>query len=198
MLAAITGNIGSGKTTFARILERLGHGVFYADEFVSRLYNEKKILSKVRGSFGHAVFRGGSVDRKILAEKAFSSAQSLAMLNRIIHPRVKAKLKALRRASLGQVAFAELPVLFESGMEGLFDKTILVKCGEETAMRRAAKKGFSEREFRKRSMFQMPPGALAKRADFMVDSDCPISALKARAEEISTELSGIHAGKRNQ
>ncbi len=191
MLIGITGGLASGKTTFARLLERKGFPVFYSDEFVSSLYSSHKIISRVREVFGGSVFRNGILDKKLLAEKAFSSKARLAMLEAIVHPEVRKKLKKLSLDSNkdgGKPVFAEVPVLFEAQMQGIFGKIILVKCREETALGRAKAKGLSENEFRERARFQMPVSEKEKLADFIVDADCPVSMLRPQAEAISREL----------
>ncbi|HLC92749.1 MAG TPA: dephospho-CoA kinase [archaeon] len=189
MLIAVTGSFASGKTTFCRLLEKDGSKVFYADEFVSRLYTKGKILSKVRETFGSGVFSNGTIDKRALAQKAFSSKSALEKLNSIIHPHVRKALKEIRHE--GKIVFAEVPVLFESGMDSLFDEIILLKCQENVAIARALKSGFPREEFLARCAFQLHAHGKEKKADFVVDSDCPISALRSKAQSISRELTKI-------
>ena len=165
-----------------------GLEVFDADKLVDSLYKREEVRAVIRKKFGDGVFAEKDVNKKALAKIVFSDAQKLQLLNSIIHPIIREELKRLDHR--GKIVFAEIPLLFEAGFEPLFDRVIVVRCSENVAMARAAKRGFSEDEFHKRMAFQLPDGE--KNADYIVNSDCSVEELEAQAEEISMDLVKIN------
>ncbi len=189
MLVGITGGIASGKSTLLGIFREEGFGTFDADAVVQRLYNNPKIIRLIGLEFGGGIISQGKVDRKMLARLVFADHEKLARLNSIVHPLVRKKIRGISNS--GKIVFVEVPLLFEAKFDNLFTKIILVKSSSETALKRALAKGLSPEDFGERSAFMLPFAAKEKLADFVVDSNCPVSALKARAQAISKELLAI-------
>ncbi len=189
MLIGITGNFASGKSTFLRFMKDYGLEVFDADKFVDSLYRREEVKNIIKKSFGERIFSQGAVDKKALATIVFDDNEKLSVLNSIIHPIVSEELKRIDHKE--KLVFAEIPLLFETGMEKLFDQIVVVSCPENVAVERAKKRGFSEVDFHKRMSFQLPD--TKKKADFIVDSNCSIEELRKQAELISKELLKINA-----
>jgi len=89
----LTGGIGSGKSTVARVFERLSVPVFYADEVAKTAYADESIREKVIALFGEEVFEDGKLNKSLLATKAFASSELLSQLNAVIHPYVAEQWK---------------------------------------------------------------------------------------------------------
>ena len=141
MLVGITGNFATGKTTFLMFMKEYGLEVFDADPFVDFLYKREEIKAVIRKNFGTSVFSSQAVDKKALAAMVFGDAQKLRLLNSIIHPIIREELKRLDHRE--RIVFAEIPLLFEAGLQSMFDKVIVVRCQEKVAMARAANRGFT-------------------------------------------------------
>lgn len=124
-LIAITGGIGSGKSSVSKIIKSLGYKVFSADEVYASLLLDENFVLKVYNALdiktSSTVF-----DRKLVAEKVFNNSDYLKKLNDITHPAVMEKLFSLSSACRG-VVFNEVPLLFESGNEKKYDEIIVVK-----------------------------------------------------------------------
>ncbi|MBV9801999.1 MAG: dephospho-CoA kinase, partial [Solirubrobacterales bacterium] len=124
----LTGGLGAGKSTALAALERAGAAVLSTDRVVHELYEDDEVVSVVRGRFGDAIERDGVVDRGALARVAFATAEDREWLEQLLWPRVGERMAAWRE-SLAQrpdpprAAVVEVPLLFESGMEDLFDAT---------------------------------------------------------------------------
>ncbi len=125
---AITGGIGSGKSTVLNILKNKGYPTFSCDEIYKELIFDKQYIKSISENFKNVVF-DGVIDRKKLAEKVFSDEKKLELLNEIAHPLIMQRLQEkIKRIDDGLV-FAEIPVLFESKEDYAknFSKIIVVR-----------------------------------------------------------------------
>jgi dephospho-CoA kinase len=122
---AITGGIGSGKSTVARAIAGMGYPVFSCDEVYDELLKSGAFTTEFLANFGNVFEADGSLNRKKLSEIVFQDKNKLALLNKITHDKVMQE--CLNRARLtGKTAFVEVQLLFEEGYEKLFDGVIVV------------------------------------------------------------------------
>ena len=122
---AVTGGIGSGKSTVIKILAEKGYPVFSCDEIYAQLTGHKDFLRRLADEFGDVCDSGGRLDREKLAAIVFEDEKKLARLNEITHPAIFEEM--FRQADgVGGTCFCEVPLLFESGAEGMFDGVIVV------------------------------------------------------------------------
>ncbi|MBM3436593.1 MAG: dephospho-CoA kinase, partial [Bacteroidetes bacterium] len=134
---ALTGNIGTGKSTVCRIFESLGVPVYHADEEAKKFLSEKGVRETLIEKFGGKIKTGNEISRKKLAEKVFKDDQALEFLNSIIHPLVKNDLKGwIAKHQNHQYIIQEAAILFESGFDKEFDKIITVISPPGLAMQR--------------------------------------------------------------
>ena len=127
MKIAITGGIGSGKTTATAALKKAGIKIVDCDLIVKKLYKSRRFLKKIRKIFPDAV-RGKvflKADKKKIAEKAFSDKKAYGLLKETVTER--ALYTALKKAEKFDFAVVEVPLLFETGAEKYFDKVIVIK-----------------------------------------------------------------------
>src|ERR1700733_9539264 len=121
----ITGGIGSGKSTVAKVFETLGIPVFYADQRAKILMDENEALKeKIQQNFGKDVYVYGKLDKKHLSDMIFSDAKKLALLNSLVHP---ATIKDADDWMLQQTtpyAIKEAALIFESGAQEFLDYVI--------------------------------------------------------------------------
>ena len=125
LYVAITGGIGSGKSTVCDILRSLGYEVYSADQISHELYKDENIQEKIKNNFTQCIVEG-EIDRKILSEIVFSDQSKKRKLEKIFHPKVIQRLKKRMSESHGKIIFAEIPLLFEGGFENEFDRVIVV------------------------------------------------------------------------
>lgn len=186
MLVGVTGNLGSGKTMFRRVLERFGYRTYDADEIVDKLYKDAGVINLVGATFGPEVIEGGVVNRKLLSQKVFNSTINLKKLNNIIHPLVRESISEIPHSNT--IVFVEVPLLYEARMQLLFNKVILLRASHEACRKRALKRGFPEEEFEKRVAAQYAADRVERLADFIVDSECSSAELAGQAEKIIEAL----------
>ena len=139
----LTGGIGAGKSTALEALERLGAATLSTDRVVHDLYEDDEVKAVVTERFGSSVVRDGVVDRSALARLAFATPEDRGWLEQMLWPRVSARIVDWRHgleqaAPPPRAAVVEVPLLFESGMESVFDATIAVVADEDVA--RAARR----------------------------------------------------------
>lgn len=139
LYVAVTGGIGSGKTTVLKILKDLGYPAVSADAEAREIYGDEEILEKVRALFP-ACFENGILRREKLAAFVFSDEKLLQKLNEITHPVIMQKVfQAMDRAE-SKIVFAEIPLLFEGNYQSLFDKVIVVMRNMEDRIRAVAER----------------------------------------------------------
>jgi dephospho-CoA kinase len=176
----LTGGIGSGKSTALEALERLGAATLSTDAVVHELYGCGQIADAVAARFGDTVVRDGAIDRSQLARVAFASGDERAWLEQLLWPRVGERI-ARWRAELERVepapraAVVEVPLLFESGMEGIFDGTIAVVADESTREQRAAARGHEA--LAQRATRQLSQQEKSQRATYTVVNDGTVADL---------------------
>ncbi len=151
--AAITGNIGSGKTTVCKIFKSLGVPVFYADSEAKRLYGDADIISAVENAFGPDVFdENRQLIRQKLAEIVFRNAPSLKMLNGILYPKLLQRYRRwLDENARYPYTLHEAAVIYENSLEKQFDAIINVSAPEIIRFNRIKNRdGFSDKEIKNR------------------------------------------------
>ena len=187
----LTGGLGSGKSTALAALERLGAATLSTDAVVHELYAGDEVRDLVVARWGDEVAPGGTVDRSAVAKRAFGDPDERAWLEQQLWPRVGARVAAfLERARAAQdpprAAVVETPLLFEAGMEGIYDATIAVVADEEVRARRAAARGHHGVD--ERAARQLSQDEKAARATFVVRNDGTIDELEARLSEVLAKL----------
>jgi dephospho-CoA kinase len=184
----LTGGIGAGKSTALQALERAGAAVLSTDRVVHELYGDDDVVSAVVARFGDAIERDGVIDRAALARVAFATASDREWLEGLLWPRVGERM-ASWRASLPEGALAavvEVPLLFESGMDGAFDATIAVIASEELRASRAGARGHEALEAR--SARQLTQKEKAHRATYVVVNDGTVEELESKLSSVLEKL----------
>jgi dephospho-CoA kinase len=135
----LTGGIGAGKSTALRFFAEAGALVLSADEVVHQLFARDDVKRALAEQFGVEVLSlGGEVDRRRVAEAVRGRRERLAWLEGLTHPLVGEEIALfVRVAPGGAVAVCEVPLLFEAGMEGLFDMVVTVEAGGEARRQRS-------------------------------------------------------------
>ena len=166
MKIAITGTIGSGKSTVSDYIRSKGYYVFDADKVNSNFLLEGNLgYIEVKKNFANA-FDGNTLNKSKLASIVFSNAEDKKRLENIMHPLILEEMK--KESIINNPFFSEIPLLFESGWQKYFDYTFLVVCDEEIAINRLIKRGLSLKDSQKRIINQMPVKLKKKKADEII------------------------------
>ncbi len=170
----LTGGIGSGKSTVARILLHLGYPVYIADTEASRLMN---ILPEIRFElihhFGKSVYApSGQLNKPVLSEIIFNNPEALATVNRIVHPRVMSDFQLWSSKQNKALVFFESAILFESGLNKCFDHIICVTAPEALRLQRVISRDKAQaKQVKKRMQNQMEESLKCKQSDFILYND---------------------------
>ncbi|MBZ9861374.1 dephospho-CoA kinase [Mesorhizobium sp. CA12] len=197
IVLGLTGSIGMGKSTTAKMFAEAGVPVHDSDETVHRLYSGKA------APLVEAAFPGttqvGAVDRVKLAEKVLADPAALKRLEAIIHPLVRADADAFlakHRAAGARLAVLDIPLLFETGGRSRVDKVVVVSASPEIQRERVlARPGMSEEKFSSILARQVPDAEKRRLADFIIDTGHGFDAARKAVEAIVAELSGEKSGK---
>ncbi len=184
---ALTGNLGSGKSTVGRMLKDLGAFVIDADEVIHSFYRKgHPVLEKVVRLLGEGILdEEGNGDRKKIAEIVFKDPEKLRKLEEITHGALYEELENIySELPEDSVVFVEAALLIEKGTYKKYDKTLLVYAPYEVCKRRALKKGMSEEDFERRWRRQMSPEEKLKYADFVIDNSGSLEETRRQTEEV--------------
>ncbi|MEZ4800191.1 MAG: dephospho-CoA kinase [Flavobacteriales bacterium] len=164
----LTGGIGSGKSTVAKVFETLGIPVFYADHVAKLAYTDKNIQEEVKSIFGAQVFSENQLVRQRLAEIVFSEKHKLEQLNSIIHPWVATQYQEWCKIyPNAKYVIREAAILIESGAYKTCDKIILISAPEEMRIQRVHQRDqLSNSEIQRRINNQMKDEEREKYANY--------------------------------
>ena len=187
---ALTGSIGMGKSTVAKMFERAGVPLFDADAEVRRLQGPGGALVEAIGARFPGSLRDGAVDRDALSALVLGRPDELAALEAIVHPAVvAAREKFIADHAGARALLFDIPLLLETGGEGAFDKVIVVSAPPAVQRARVlARPGMTEEKLDAILARQMPDAAKRERADFIVETGGDLSTTEAQVGHILTCL----------
>lgn len=169
----LTGGIGSGKSTVARVFSVLGIPVYDADSAAKRLMrDDPSIRDAVTSAFGAEAYRDGQLQRSWLAETVFTDPAKTALLNGIVHPAVIRDASEWMRGQRAPYAVKEAALVFESGSQSGLDLVIGVTAPERLRIERVvARDGLTEGQVLDRMAKQMPEAEKMARCDRVIVND---------------------------
>ncbi len=194
-IIGVTGNLSAGKTAVANILKKHGAVGFDADAVAKTMIRKGKPAHQaLLKLFGREILLpGGQVDRKKLAERVFNNVQDLKKLNVLIHPGVifEALSFIQKNKKKRGMLVLDVPLLFESKMDGLADWTLVVRSPLAAGMRRSEEKGISRSLAKKILSTQWPIAKQAEHADFVIDNDGSLKELEKKVLAVMKEINRV-------
>lgn len=169
----ITGGIGSGKSTVAKVFEVLGIPVYYADDAAKRLMNtDEELKVKIQLQFGNEVYTNKQLNRKRLAEIVFTSPEKLALLNALVHPATLKDADNWMQKQTTPYTLKEAALIFESGAHEHLDYVIAVTAPAPLRILRTMQRdGITREEVLARMDKQMDETIIIKLCDFVIKND---------------------------
>lgn len=190
-IIGITGATGSGKSTLTEYLVQKNFFVIDADKIARQIVQKGSIcLQCITAVFGRDIlYADGTLNRKVLARKAFSEKSETEKLNRITHPFIIAetlqRIDNIRQQNTSSVIILDAPLLFESKMDILCDYTISVLCNKDIRLQRIMKRdNLSQNEALLRMNAQPEDIFYRSRSDFIIDGSKPLSEIYADTDSI--------------
>uniref|UniRef100_UPI0040477783 dephospho-CoA kinase n=1 Tax=Aquiluna sp. TaxID=2053504 RepID=UPI0040477783 len=191
MLIGLTGGIGSGKSTVAKRLVELGATEIDADLLAREVVAPgTEGLEAVAGRFGEDLVNAdGSLDRALLAQRAFSSEENRKALEAILHPLIQRLSRERISQAAGLVVYT-IPLLVETDSTLPFDKIVTVSAPEDVRVERLLQsRGMTETEAKARIAAQASDAQREAIADFVINADCTKEELFAQVDRIHAEVS---------
>ena len=197
VVIGVTGGVGTGKSTVAKMFEQLGAAVLDADAIAHRVMEPKRLAwRQIVKAFGERILNDDqTVNRSRLASIVFQDEQSRRRLERIVHPQVlrhiKQQLHRLRRSRRIRAVVLDVPLLVEVGAQDLVDALVVVTAPQELQRERLTRKyGWSAEEARARIAAQWELSAKVALADQVVDNSDGVDATRTQVKRIWNQLVG--------
>lgn len=189
-IIGLTGGIGSGKTSVAKILEENGFPVYYSDDEAKNIVNRDPVLKeKIIELLGNEAYLNGSYNRKYVAEKVFNNSELLEQLNHLIHPSVRIDFENWVRTQKSDFVFKETALLFELQLNRDCYKSVLVTADDNLRIKRTMDRdGKTYREIEAIIQKQMPEKEKVKLADYIIYNNADRESLQIAAEAFIEEL----------
>ena len=191
MRVGLTGGIGSGKSTVVDMLADMGAAVVDADEIARRVVAPgSSVLGRLAEKFGSDILLGdGTLDRALLAERAFADERGTRRLNEITHPAIReqAERDISRAEETSEIVVYEMPLLVESGQVSLVDVVVVVDVPESVQIDRAVLRGMDETDVRQRMLRQASREQRLEAADAVIDNSGSLDATRAQVGVLWSE-----------
>jgi len=170
---AITGIIGSGKSTAAGLFKKLGVPVFVADESAKDLMqSNSNVINQLLNYFGDLVFHNGKLNKSYISERIFNSSSDLKFINSLIHPLVKEKFQNWCNEQRSSYIIYESALVLENESEEIFDKIICIKTPINIIHQRInIRENYSFEKINKIIKNQMSQDEKCKRSSFCILND---------------------------
>lgn len=188
----LTGSIGMGKSTTAKLFAEEGSAVWDADAAVHRLYSAGgAAVAPMARIFPQAVVEG-AIDRTILKQIISEDASALREIEKIVHPLVAQDRQAFLETASSDVVVFDIPLLFEGSGAAMMDATVVVSAPADVQRARVLDRGtMTEAQFEHILSKQMPDAEKRERADYVVET----TTLDAAREQVRAVLKDIRSGK---
>lgn len=192
---AVTGGIGTGKSTVCKILQSHGYPVLYADQISKDILATDKIIQKkIAEEFGSDSFKDGKPNTKFLSEKVFSDSQKVKKINSILHPAVINVINKKMDEGLtnSNIVFVEAALIYEANMEDLFDYVLVVSASEQVKIDRVINSRKMTREdVMKIISNQIPDDKKKSAADFVIENNGTESDLEKKVKFVLMVIQSI-------
>lgn len=178
-----------GKTAVLKMFSGLGAATLDADDIVGDLLNDEAVLERIRAEFGGGVFSDkGGLDRQKVASVIFRNKEKRDALEGILHPlvfeRIEDFIGSLVENGADKIVVIEVPLLFEKGCSGRFQKIITVHTPRDAAFRRLEKAGINRDYAAMVLGAQMPIEEKIKMADFSIDNSGTLDETMSKVREV--------------
>jgi len=190
----LTGGIGSGKTTVARMFKNLGVPIYIADDEAKKLMHSIKIKKYIIALFGAKAYQENKLNRTYIASKVFKDKRLLDELNQIVHPEVANHFKNWLKKQKAPYVIKEAAILFENGSYKQCDKTILVISNKQKRIERVVKRDHSTtKKVLDVIENQWPDEKKITLADFVLENNSDLDTLNTKVCAIHEDLIKLYA-----
>lgn len=189
-IIGLTGQSGSGKSTASEYLKNIGITVIDADKLVKEIYEDDSIcLKAVCAVFGNDLIKENSLDRKLLAQRAFSSKENTKLLSNIVHPFVTAKFLTELKKTNADVVVYDAPQLFESDFDAVCDCIISIIADKAIRLERICKRDNISVELALMRMnAQLDEKFFIEKSDYVIENNLTEKELVNQLQKVLAEI----------
>jgi len=189
-IIGLTGGIGSGKTTVAKLFEKKGVPVYYADDSAKFLMQtDEKLIADITGLFGNEAYIDGRLNTSFIGEKVFSNPDLLKKLEAFVHPAVKLDFQKWVQLQDAPYVIMENAILHKSGMDKLVDAVILVQADKDIRIKRVAQRDkISASKIMNRISNQDNYEKLLKKSEYIINNSFSADLLGENINIIDTKV----------
>ncbi len=189
---AITGNLATGKSTFLKILKKLGFLTLSCDDIVKELYQDPQVREEIEKLLVKKgiLSANQALDKEILLKLVVENVEIKKGIEEILHPKVLKRVLEFFKESQEKVrslCFVEVPLFFEAGWEKYFDEVWVISCSLETQRKRLLEKETSAEYYLKLAELQMPLSEKERRANLVFSSEENVEILEKKLRELLKE-----------
>jgi dephospho-CoA kinase len=197
LVVALTGGIGSGKSTVGQIFAQLGATVIDSDQLARDVIERGSIgFNEVVAKFGDEILKNGEIDRQILASLIFKDPAKRSELEQITHPLIrKAFAKVVSSALPDSIVINQIPILVESNHDYKFDHIITVSASESIRSERLIKRGLTNEQIKQRMQAQATDQIREDIADSVIVNEKSEQEITDQVEKIWEQLLSKNVGK---
>ena len=197
LVVALTGGIGSGKSTVGQIFAQLGATVIDSDQLARDVIERGSIgFNEIVAKFGDEILKNGEIDRQILASLIFKDPAKRSELEQITHPLIrKAFAKVVSNASPDSIVINQIPLLVESNHDYKFDHIITVSASESIRSERLIKRGLTNEQIKQRMQAQATDQMRENIADSVIVNEKSEQEITDQVEKIWEQLLSKNVGK---
>ena len=192
MYLGLTGGIGSGKSTAARMFADLGATIIDADAIAKEVLEPGQLgYESIVNKFGDDILdSSGNIDRTILAAKVFENSSKLKELEDVVHPEVAGKVQEIRESlPAGTTVIYDTPLLVEKKLQDQFDQVIVVLAPEPLRTQRLLARGLAERDIAARMSKQATNEQRQSVANYVIDNSGTLAQLRAQVLNVWNQIS---------
>lgn len=193
MIIGLTGGIASGKSTVSKIFRELGAKIVDADIKAKEISEREDVIKEIGNIFGKEVINSeGKIDRLKIKEIVFNNKEKLKKLNDLIHPKVMEEFKKIKEnTGKNDIIIFDVPLLFESGMDKMCDRIILVFTDKKIQIKRMLERdGITEELAEKIINSQMSLEEKLNKSQIHLENNGTLEDLREKSETIYRELKG--------
>ena len=189
-IIGLTGGIGSGKTSVAKLLEKKGFPVYYSDVEAKNMVNkDPELKEKIIALLGEEAYQNGTYNRRFVAKKVFVNSEILNELNHLIHPAVRLDFEKWVRSQTSEFIFKETALLFELNLHEQCYKSLLVTADDNLRIKRTMDRDSKTyREIEAIMHKQMPEKDKIKLADYIIYNNADLENLEVETDAFLFKL----------
>jgi len=192
LLIGITGNIGSGKSSFIQFILQQGYRVLFADTIAKQKLDDPDVKAILAKRWGDGILSNGAINHHKIAELVFHHDHEREYLNSLIHPLVLQDFQDIVATSQELYLIFEIPLLFEAGLQACFDFICLITASEETRIQRLKERNPHDLDNQiRRLKAQLPESQKLALADLVIDNSGSLSELEAQARNLCNMIRRI-------